>query len=198
MSGRNWLTCLWPGLPGAWQGSFAGLAHALAFAVGLNGVLWLHYQTTEILVRPLIWLGWLAVGGYWAVLTIRQSRAPRTQIKPRIPQQDPILCAQDEYLRGNWFAAEAVCRDLLRSNPRDSEAQLLWACVCRAAGRLSEARKKLQQLTGWDEARRWAIEVDRELQLVAQREKRIEPAAEAGGPLAKMAAGGEAAPRAAA
>lgn len=198
MAGRNWLTCLWPGLPGAWQGSFASLAHALAYSLALNGVLWLTGQATEIVLRPLIWLAWLAVGGYWAILTIRQLRAPLGRTQSRAAEQDPLVGAQDEYLRGNWFAAEAACRDLLRSNPRDAEAQLLWACVCRAAGRLTEARKKLQQLSGWDAAGRWAHEVARELELIARREEDAEPAAAAGGPLAKMAAGGEAAPRAAA
>src|SRR5207248_1945092 len=74
-----------------------------------------------------------------------------------------------EYLQGNWFEAERICRELLADEPRDAEAGLLLASVLRCSSRLSEAREALDRLAQSTPADRWSREIAVERERIAAR-----------------------------
>jgi hypothetical protein len=76
--------------------------------------------------------------------------------------QDLFRSAQSEYLRGNWFQAEAILLRLLERDPRDAEARLLLATLLRHTKRFKEAREQLACLARFESAERWTEEIERE------------------------------------
>jgi thioredoxin-like negative regulator of GroEL len=77
--------------------------------------------------------------------------------------------AQQEYLRGNWFEAEAILLDLLQRFPRDIQAGLLLVGVLRHTQRWQPALRRLDQLQLIDGAQGWHFEIQRERQLIEKR-----------------------------
>jgi thioredoxin-like negative regulator of GroEL len=71
-------------------------------------------------------------------------------------------------LKGNWFEAERGLYRLLRENDHDLEARLLLATLFRHTKRFEEATRQLNQLARLDGAQRWALEIQREGQLLAE------------------------------
>ena len=156
-----------PGLPQLWDnGAWWGLGLAMAFATALNTALAATWLWTEWL-SPAATLGcWGAVvamlaGGWW--LTYRQGYWSDSEELPTI---DLYPAAQGEYLRGNWFEAEALCRQLLNRDDHDPEAHLMLSSVLRRAGRASEAERQLELLGSLETAEPWRFEIDREVELV--------------------------------
>ena len=67
--------------------------------------------------------------------------------------------AQAEYLQEDYFQAEATLAELLEANPRDAEGRLLLATLFRHTKRYDEAEDQLRQLTRFETAARWHIEI---------------------------------------
>jgi thioredoxin-like negative regulator of GroEL len=82
-----------------------------------------------------------------------------------------LVAAQEEYLRGNWFEAEATLVALLQASPEDAEARLLLATLLRRTHKLKEARSELERLGQLDAAERWRLEIGRELAAIAELEE---------------------------
>jgi thioredoxin-like negative regulator of GroEL len=80
--------------------------------------------------------------------------------------EDALQLAQNDYLRGNWFEAEATLLDVLQQQPRDAEATLLLVSVLRHTKRWQPALRRLGQLVLLESAQRWAEEIEREKRLI--------------------------------
>ena len=153
---------LWPGLPQLWRrGSWIALAWALGFAALVDGCLIANLLWTELLPDALrqaslaavaaVWLGWLAIGRL-------HQRAAGTMT----PTDDSYRQLIGHYLQGNWFEAECVLARLLHQDPRDVDAGLMLATLYRHTGRFKEAAQQLDRLQRFDEAVKWALEIERE------------------------------------
>lgn len=86
--------------------------------------------------------------------------------------------AQEEYLRGNWFAAEARLLAILHAESRDVEALLLLISVLRQTRRWQPALRRLKQMELLDGSHPWRHEIAREKGLI---ERAIAAASEADG-----------------
>jgi len=171
MHAARWATCLWPGLPRLWfEGSWAALGCALAFAALFN----------FCLLSSFIWTEWVASGlrsGSWAVAGAMWGVSLLTNVcwlaQPDAPSAGAIAGdlfpqALDEYLRGHWYEVEQLCRRLLGADQADVEASLLLASTLRRGGRHGEAREQLAALLRLDGAARWEHEIGVELKLLAE------------------------------
>lgn len=172
------ITCLWPGLPRLWiHGEVSALRGALVFAALLNFAL----MTTFLwpwrfpLVLPVAL--WSLVVPIWAVsFWSTWRRFPEPLEEKATIYEDLFLRAQAEYLRGDYFAAEAALDRLIRRRPQDIEARLLLAGVYRRTGRFDMARKHLRRLARTGGAK-WALEVSRELALIDRSQQAPSPPA---------------------
>jgi thioredoxin-like negative regulator of GroEL len=79
--------------------------------------------------------------------------------------------AQAEYLQGDYFQAEATLTGLLAREPRDAEARLLLATLLRHTQRYEEAEDQLKQLSRFETAARWQIEITCERALLKRLRK---------------------------
>jgi hypothetical protein len=170
-----------------------GVACGFAALVDLSlaaGLVW-----DELLPAGLRSLVWVAVAVFWVGSAGYSYRAERRRAAPgpSDPSQDPFTEALDHYLKGNWFEAEHVLSGLLKRNPRDLDAGLMWATLLRHTRRLDEAAAELDRLARLEGSRRWALEIRRERQLLQEaRQQREEEEAEAPGPGPTEEAGADA------
>jgi hypothetical protein len=166
MSQGRWLTCLWPGLAELWLvGCWSGLLQAVGFALLLNGALATTLVWTELLSAETRLAAWAAVALLWLM---GAWSAWRFTLNRREPDGDLFSSALSEYLQGNWFAAEALLERLVKNDPRDIEARLLWATLLRRTGRLQEARTALDRLARSPGTEKWDLEIRREKVLMDQ------------------------------
>jgi len=169
MRGGKIITCCWPGLSRLWlRGDVGGLLPAVAFAVGINCALWLSFGRNNPLGWGLLATIWLALITVWGVSTWRSfRRLPEFCRNTSRPEAEGLFIqAQAEYLKGRWFEAEALARQLLRQEPRDVEAQLLLASVYRRMTRFTEAKQRLQAASRSAESARWTWEISAELEIL--------------------------------
>lgn len=176
-SSRRWATCLWPGLPQLWfDGSWRGLASAAAFAVVLNGLLAVSLVWHELASPAVKGVGWLMAIGVWLAAAVVSCRwlAGRDGQNHRQSQdttaEDLYPAAVNEYLKRNFVAAERLLLKLLAADEKDCAAGLLLAAVWRRTGRGGDARRELDRLLRLEAARRWMLEIERELQLLDKAE----------------------------
>lgn len=79
-----------------------------------------------------------------------------------------LVDAQSDYLRGNWFEAEAKLLQILHHHPRDAESFLLMVGVLRRTNRHKSAMRRLEQLELLDTSAAWHFEIQRERKLIEQ------------------------------
>ncbi|QDU87876.1 hypothetical protein Pla175_12430 [Pirellulimonas nuda] len=178
----HWATYLWPGLPHLWlRGSWAGLALAIGFTVLLN------VTAVSIWVYP-EWLAprlKLACSGatllVWVVALVetrgelrRLSERREAESAGTTPREEAVARqraeeadrrfadAQQDYLRGDWIAAERLLLELLRCRPEDVEGRLLLATVWRRQNRRREAAGQLRKLDRMEAAGGWRMEIENE------------------------------------
>jgi hypothetical protein len=166
---RTLLTCLWPGLaPLWWRGQWPGLVEALAFAAGLNLLLVATLVWPEWFQRPWASAGWFVLSGVWLVACWRNWRKLPTLVDDRIDAatQGLFTQAQIEYLKGNWYDAEKLLKQLLQHRPRDIEGLLLQATLLRHTRRLDEAAIMLDKLERLNGSGRWVLEIAQERQRI--------------------------------
>lgn len=163
------LLCLWPGLARLWlRGEFRGLLAAVGFAALVNGVFVSTLVWPEIAPLTLRSAAIVAAGLWW-VIAAAMTLLELPEIVAATdgdPLRGLFVAAQAEYLKGNWIEAESSLRKLLRQNPRDVEAQLLWATLMRRTARLDKARQSLQDLSRLEAASHWQHEIRTERELV--------------------------------
>lgn len=172
--------CLWPGLPGAWvRGRVQQLLLALAATwifsfLLLATFVWPAWVGSGSLRA--LWAGagigwlWFSLRGHWQYAGMQRVSAPEQAVA--------FTQAQEEYLRGNWFAAEARLLAILQAESRDVEALLLLISVLRQTRRWQPALRRLKQMELLDGAHPWRHEVAREKVLI---ERAIAAASEAEG-----------------
>ena len=172
MRAAGWITCLWPGLSRLWfRGEVLGLLTATAFASLLNLLLVATFIWPE-LVHPVVWYaGWLIVTVFWCCGFWRSVRRwPELTGRALAGAgEDLFIQAQAEYLKGHWFEAETLLRQLLRHCNRDVDVLLMLATLYRRTGRLDEAEKQLDRMDRLDEARKWRWEIAQERETLKQR-----------------------------
>ncbi|MCC7084579.1 MAG: tetratricopeptide repeat protein [Pirellulales bacterium] len=173
----RWITIAWPGLTQLWlTGAWWGLALGIAFAWLVNLALVSTFVWTELIdiwSRAGVW-GLAAV--VWA-LSAKLSVAQIRRFDPNVSgndAEDLFRRAGREYLSGNWIAAEQLLTQLVRSNPKDVDAQLMLASLLRRTGQLTEASQRLRRLEATDGAEKWKAEIKRERQLL---DEQFHPAA---------------------
>ena len=108
------------------------------------------------------------MAGVWAVsFWSTWRRFPEEPKEHATLYEDLFLRAQAEYLRGEYFAAEAGLTRLLKRRPQDIEARLLLASVFRRTRRRDQARKQLRRLSR-TAGPKWDLEVSCELDLLSE------------------------------
>lgn len=171
----SWAVSLWPGLPRLWcRGAWSGLAVAVGFSLLLNGLLLCSLVWTELLSPGLLRFAWCALCVVWCGTTLASlwnGPPPVHQPAPG-PSQDLFRPALNEYLRGNWIAAERNLTRLLADDAGDVDARLLLAALLRRTARYDEAERELRRLEGYERATKWRLEIAAERRWLAQARER--------------------------
>ncbi len=166
------VTCFWPGLAAAWcRGNSTALSLAilsmwsLCFLI-LATFVWPQWVSTWAL-RGL----WLLAIAAWIVSTVRSNWqfTRLIQVAKPLAAKDNFLLAQDDYLAGNWFEAEAKLLQILHEYPRDAESQLLLVGVLRRTKRFRPALRRLAALESLDSGARWRYEIRQERAVIERR-----------------------------
>ena len=171
------LACLWPGLAGLW---YRGLGRSLLLAVICAWAACLLLLATwvwpEWLSRGLLRVMWFAAIVAWLFqVVVDHWQVSRWSLAVSDEDAEAFENAQREYLRGNWFDAEAILLQVVHRQPRDVEALLLLVSVLRQTHRWQAALRRLGELELLDAAARWTFEISREKQLIG-REMAAKPA----------------------
>ncbi|MCL2304726.1 MAG: tetratricopeptide repeat protein [Planctomycetaceae bacterium] len=160
------LRYIFPGLGGLFQyGRWSFLAITVAFFLALDLLLIAHFYWTDCLTPQgrytsviaffLLWFLLAQISGYCEKMLLRRRAADS--------KRNFFADAQMQYLQGNWFEAECFLNEILKRNPRDPEALLMLATLFRHTNRFEESRKILQKLQNFDEAKKWFVEIENEL-----------------------------------
>lgn len=174
--------CLWPGLPAAWMlGLVRGLLIALVYTWCVCGLLLATFVWPDWVAVSLLRLLWLVAIATWSVAAFRNCWSlPRLLATSDAKSSLALVSAQQEYLRGNWFEAEASVLQVLHQHPRDAEALLLLAGILRRTRRFQPALRRLGQLELLETAAMWHFEIQREKGWIARAmaEENSQPLAE--------------------
>ncbi len=156
--------CLWPGLPAAWMlGLSRSLVTALIYTWCVCGLLLATFVWPEWIAVSLLRLLWLVAVVTWIAASVRNCvRLPMLLATGDEHSSQALVGAQQEYLRGNWFEAEAGVLQVLHDHPRDAEALLLLVGILRRTQRFQPALRRLGQLELLETAARWHFEIQRE------------------------------------
>ncbi len=161
-SGKQYFSCLWPGLPELWyRGQWSALPAALAFGCALNFLLVARFLYPEWLAPLLVKLAcWVALA-CWVYCVAKAIRKLPAVISPRTASNRPdrFSEAHMEYLRGHWVEAEALLIEGLEIESRDPPAMLLLAGIYRHTRRLAAAANVLEQLERMERADFWRLEL---------------------------------------
>ena len=173
MQGSSLFTCLWPGLPRLWwRGDWRALLTAIGFAAALNFGLVTSLLWPQSLPAAVEGVGWVVMSVFWlaSVWQGRRYLPERQKDTPNRENQDLFARAQAEYLKGHWYEAETLCRELLKQSEIDIETRLMLATLCRRTGRIQDAREELTKLERMDGSEKWALETARERKLLERAE----------------------------
>lgn len=166
MHRSRWPTCLWPGLPQLWwRGSWAALAQGVGFAwlaalVMATTLVWTEWigptpRAAAWFVLIVLWIGAVTANLRW--LRVQMALEPATD--GTSAPGDLFPSALNEYLQGNWFAAERLCLEILHRHDRDADALLLLSTLYRHTGKDGLARQRLDELSRLDGAAKWRDEI---------------------------------------
>ena len=161
---------LLPGTHGLFQyGRWSFLAIAIAFFLALDLLLIVYFFWTDCLIPQGRYTGVGAFLLFWFFLAQLAAYCEKMLQSRRNAdsQRNFFTDAMVQYLQGNWFEAECFLNDILKRNARDPEALLMLATLYRHTQRFEESRKILQKLQNFEEARKWFVEIETELQRVA-------------------------------
>ncbi len=170
MSNPSLITCLWPGLPHLWwRGQWQALGTALIFAIAVNLVLMSTFVWPEMLPGHLTVIGWITIVGVWVFFVWRGTTVLPTLVGNSVDHKNQglFVSAQAEYLKCHWLEAESLLEQVLRRDPGDVEARLMWATLLRRTARHREAETALSDLDRLSGAERWRLEIDRERRLLS-------------------------------
>ena len=162
--------CLWPGLPAAWMlGVSRSLLVALVFAWSICGLLLATFVWPDWIAVSLLRMLWLTAIATWIGAAFKNClRLPGMLATSDAHSSLALAGAQQEYLRGNWFEAEASILQILHDHPRDAEAMLLLVGILRRTRRFQPALRRLGQLERLETAAVWHFEIQREKGWIAR------------------------------
>jgi len=162
--------CLWPGLPAAWMlGVSRSLLVALVFAWSICGLLLATFVWPDWIAVSLLRMLWLTAIATWIGAAFKNClRLPGMLATSDAHSSLALAGAQQEYLRGNWFEAEASILQILHDHPRDAEAMLLLVGILRRTRRFQPALRRLGQLERLETAAVWHFEIEREKEWIAR------------------------------
>ncbi|MEO8268561.1 MAG: hypothetical protein ABI557_02505 [Aureliella sp.] len=162
--------CLWPGLPAAWLlGLSRSLLIALVYAWCVCGLLLTTFVWPDWIAVSLLRMLWLAAMATWIGAAFRNClRLPGMLATSDAHSSLALVGAQQEYLRGNWFEAEASVLQVLHDHPRDAESMLLLVGILRRTKRFQPALRRLGQLELLETAAGWHFEIQREKGWIAR------------------------------
>lgn len=162
------LVCCWPGLAECWvRGNSRGLFGAILFSWTVCFLLLATFFWPAWLGSWTVRIFWLAVACIWLVSLVRSHLSYSKLLGlPDTKSQNAFESAQQEYLRGNWYEAEAMLLDLLEKYPRDAEATLLLVGVLRHTQRFQPAIRRLDTLESLDTSAPWRFEIARERKIL--------------------------------
>lgn len=169
MSRTSGMLCYWPGLVALWRfGRPGGLLTAVAFALLLNGAIVAAVMVPEQVPHQVRYLLWFVVLVFWWWSSKSSQRMAGGAPDQAVVElnQGLFLQAQAEYLKGHWFEAEAPLRQILKTDPDDTDARLLLVGLLRRSARHDEARRQLKRLAKMPHARKWEAEIKREFALL--------------------------------
>jgi hypothetical protein len=169
-----WAACLWPGLPQLWLGGqWAGFAKSLAAAAVANAVLASCFGWGELVNSATRNILLSAVGVCWIATALAGYRQIRRSAdrKPHTPAKDTFAQALDLYLKGDYFQAECLLVEILGREERDADARLLLATLYRHNKRYDEAMRQLDSLDRFEDAEKWAMEIEQERMLIEEAKK---------------------------
>ncbi len=162
---RQFLSCLWPGLPELWwRGRLPALPVAIAFGLTFNAllVMWFIYPqwVSGGLITMAVWIG-IAT---WGFFVVRRVRELPELLSPRTISDEPDRFpeARDAYLRRDWKLAERTLTGVLAIEPRDPPALLLLTSIYRHTDRLEAASVLLSEISRLEVAERWLLEIESE------------------------------------
>jgi hypothetical protein len=177
---RRWAICAWPGLADTWQrGDLAALLLAIGFALLLNLVMLTTFVWTEMVSQPIALTAWTVVLGLWGASFVSSVRSVRAAAAAAAGAEDLFPAILGEYLKGNWLEAERLCRQSLRSDEHDVDAQLMLATIGRRTRRFDEAERVLDKLAHTPGSAKWGFEIRDELECIRHaRQTAVAPAPE--------------------
>ena len=161
--------CFWPGLAAAWH---RGAAHGLAISVGFSWIICILMLATFVwpqwLASWLLLSLWLVCMSVWLIESIRCYFCFGRTIAGAgmVDVTQEFTAAQSEYLKGNWFEAEAILLGILQVNASDVAANLLLISVLRHTRRWRPAGRRLEQLSLLDAAALWSFEIANEKRFI--------------------------------
>jgi len=179
MQVTSYLPCLWPGLPQLWwRGSWRALLTAISFAALLNLTLICTFIWPNYLSPWVTGSAWIVIIVFWGLSVWQACR----HVSKLAGAADATAVdrwfgnAQREYLHRNWFEAETLLKRILREKRDDVDARLMLATLYRRTDRLAEADACLRRLEQMEGAEKWALEIGRERNLIADQGSKTEAA----------------------
>lgn len=162
------MSCLWPGLAGAWyRGLLGSLLAAVVCAWAACVLLLATWVWTEWFPIWIVRSAWVFGGIFWLGSAFWSHFRFASLFQATTPEQSAAFeRAQVEYLRGNWFEAEALLLEIVHRQPRDAESLLLLVGVLRQTRRWQPALRRLKQLEMLETAARWGFEIRQEKKII--------------------------------
>ena len=168
----------WPGFDRAWRrGEIYACVVAVTFGVCLNVAWFASFHWPQWLSGSLrfgLWSGIAVAAIVSFARGIFQSgpgtssiSSNRKNIKSASADKeiDPFCSAQNAYLRGEYFEAEAALHPIFTSGREDVEAALLLSGILRRTDRIDAALQTLERLSKLDASFRWVNEIQREREI---------------------------------
>jgi len=152
----------WPGFLNLWyRGEIYSLAISFLFATILNIALLGTIVWPEWLAAWFVGSLWalLAFSGLWSFVTSFFSKARSQHSLPSVECDNLFAEAQSDYLKGQYFEAEATLHRVLATGCEDVEAAFLLASVLRRTARFRQALDCLDRLERLDSSRYWMQEI---------------------------------------
>ncbi|GAB5404099.1 MAG: hypothetical protein Aurels2KO_23300 [Aureliella sp.] len=162
------LMCFWPGLPATWiRGDLRSLVLCVGFGWATSLLLLATFVWPEWIAPLLVNSLWFAFSVFWVAETGRSLWTFKS-LSQASGQCDSATFqqAQEHYIKGNWFEAEALLLRIIQQTPRDAETQLLLASVLRHTRRWEAALRRLDQLEFLQAASSWRFEIQQERSLL--------------------------------
>jgi hypothetical protein len=169
-----WAIYLWPGLPQLWRhGSWSALLVAVGAAALLNLMIVASFGWAELIDSGVRNILWGSLGIFWFIAVIISAVQSRRNQSPDAlaSSEDPFSQVLDLYLKGDYYKVECILHELLGKNVRDLDARLLLATLLRHTRRIDEAQEQLDQLSRFEGAGKWELEIERERELLAEAKK---------------------------